>query len=549
MPKPEGTKELNLRNLLSVSMDGPAVNWKFMDLLQLEHGEQFGGIQLQVVGSCGIHTLHNSFKGGFEVWHVEKVLRSLHCLFNNAPARREDFTSATLSSTFPLSFCGHRWLENVPAAERAIEIWPSIEKFVDQVSTKKVKNPGNASFDTLSEARKDPLICAKLHFFVFIARVFQPFLEKYQKDAPMMPFLWNDLEDLIRSLLKRFIKRDALPSSPYKLVRLDVTDQKLWLGTKDVDIGMGAAAVIKGLSGAKGRVSELGVLQFKKECQNALSKICKKALDKCPLKYATVHNMMCLDPRKMYSSPDECLQKLKRLIEKFVLDKQLTGGISSGDVISQQFEKALSNEAKSLEFANFQPSVSRVDTFLSQNLSSYTDLWNFCKKLLLLSHGQAEVERGFSINKEVETCNMSEETVVIQRLICDQVKVCGGVTKVPLTKELISYCASARSRYRAHLEEEKKKRETEENSKKRKYVEEDLKELKQKKKSIREICISLENDADRMAEQAESSGGSKMATLITESNSLRRRAKDKHKELIELDAEIENKIVELTKLS
>lgn len=218
----------------------------------------------------------------------------------------------------------------------------------------------------------------------------------------------------------------------------------------------------------------------------------------------------------------------------------------TGDVISQQFEKALSNEAKSLEFANFQPSVSRVDTFLSQHLSSYTDLWNFCKKLLLLSHGQAEVERGFSINKEVETCNMSEETVVIQRLICNQVKVCGGVTQVPLTKELISYCALTRSRYRVHLEEEKKRRETEENSKKRKYVEEDLKELKQKKKSIREICTSLENDADRMAEQAESSGGSKMATLITESNSLRRRAKDKHKELIELDAEIENKIVELT---
>ncbi|XP_034146780.1 uncharacterized protein LOC117594071 [Esox lucius] len=188
--------------------------------------------------------------------------------------------------------------------------------------------------------------------------------------------------------------------------------------------------------------------------------------------------MMCLDPRKMYSSPDECLQKLKRLIEKFLLDKQLTGGISSGDVISLQFEKALSNEAKSLEFANFQPSVSRVDAFLSQNLSSYTGLWNFCKKLLLLSHGQAEVERGFSINKEVETCNMSEETVVVQRLICDQVNVCGGVTRVPLTKELISYCSSARSRYRAHLEEEKKKRETEENSKKRKYVEEDLKELK-----------------------------------------------------------------------
>ena len=36
-----------------------------------------------------------------------------------------------------------------------------------------------------------------------------------------------------------------MPTSPYKLVRLDVTDQKLWLGPKDVDIGMGAAALIK----------------------------------------------------------------------------------------------------------------------------------------------------------------------------------------------------------------------------------------------------------------------------------------------------------------
>ena len=144
---------------------------------------------------------------------------------------------------------------------------------------------------------------------------------------------------------------------------------------------------------------------------------------------------------------------------------------------------------------------------------------------------------------------MSEETVVIQRLICDQVKVCGGVTQVPLTKELISYCASARSRYRAHLEEEKKKREKEENSKKRKYVEDNLNELKKKKKVFLEMCSSLEKDADKLAEQAESSAGSKMATLITESNCLRRRAKDKRKELTELDAEIEQKTAELTKLS
>lgn len=82
-----------------------------------------------------------------------------------------------------------------------MEIWPSIEKFVDLVKSKKVKNPGNASFKALSGATKDPLICAKLHFFRIIARAFQPFLEKYQTETPMMPFLWKDFEDLIRIIV------------------------------------------------------------------------------------------------------------------------------------------------------------------------------------------------------------------------------------------------------------------------------------------------------------------------------------------------------------
>ena len=71
-------------------------------------------------------------------------------------------------------------------------------------------------------------------------------------------------------------------------------------------------------------LSDLGVLQFRKDCQIALSNICKKALDKCPLKYSIVHNMMCLDLNTMCSEPEECL------IQKFVKDHQLTGGVSAG---------------------------------------------------------------------------------------------------------------------------------------------------------------------------------------------------------------------------
>lgn len=174
------------------------MGWKFVELLQEEHREQCGGAQLQIIGSCGLHTIHNSFKSGFSVWQVEKVLKALHYLFHCAPARREDFVSVTKCDTFPLPFCRH-WLENIPAVERAIEIWPYIVTCVDQVKAKKLPNPRSSSYDTIAEAWMDHFILAKLHFFMSVSRSFQPFRRyQYQTDAPMISFFGRDLEDLIR---------------------------------------------------------------------------------------------------------------------------------------------------------------------------------------------------------------------------------------------------------------------------------------------------------------------------------------------------------------
>lgn len=84
----------------------------------------------------------------------------------------------------------------------------------------------------------------------------------------------------------------------------------------------------------------------------------------------------------------------------------------AGDVITQQFCDFLSVEARHDTFHSYRPTETRVDVFLHQVFQSkcYPELWEFCKKLLLLSHGQATVERGFSINKDVETCmNMKKQ--------------------------------------------------------------------------------------------------------------------------------------------
>jgi len=59
---------------------------------------------------------------------MEKFLRPLHTIFNNMPARREDFCNHTKSKIFALPFCGHLRIENLPVAERALVIWPDMMK-------------------------------------------------------------------------------------------------------------------------------------------------------------------------------------------------------------------------------------------------------------------------------------------------------------------------------------------------------------------------------------------------------------------------------------
>lgn len=217
---------------------------------------------------------------------------------------------------------------------------------------------------------------------------------------------------------------------------------------------------------------------------------------------------------------------------------------SVGDVIIQQFNDFLSAENES--FLSYRPTETRLDVFLHGVLGQRnSELWSFCKKLLLLSHGQATVERGFSINKEVETCNMQEETMVSHRLICDYVSICGGLLNVPITKELLASAASARSRYRMHLDQQKKMKITDDQAKKRKALEDDIEDLKKKKRILVQVSTSLQKDADQLAEEAEGKSGTLMAHLITKSNTLRKRYKEKTNELQQIEKELDTKGKEL----
>ena len=156
-------------------MDGPNVNHKFYKMYTDDRkNESPDASDLIDLSTCRLHVVHSAFKTGANAtgWKIDSLLRSLWYLFANSPARQEDYTAITDSKEFPLQFCSTRWVEDVPVAERAIDIWPNICKYLDSVCSRpKLKlTSSSSSFAQVVKATNDVLTLPQLHVFVRIAK-------------------------------------------------------------------------------------------------------------------------------------------------------------------------------------------------------------------------------------------------------------------------------------------------------------------------------------------------------------------------------------------
>lgn len=122
---------LDLQRILQISMDGPNVNIKmFKDFKEeLKSADDLSPMILDI-GTCGIHTLHNSFKTSIKSssWNLVEFLRAIYNVFKHVTVRRAEFIKITGSRKFPLKFCAVRWLNNICVAERADEILSDLIK-------------------------------------------------------------------------------------------------------------------------------------------------------------------------------------------------------------------------------------------------------------------------------------------------------------------------------------------------------------------------------------------------------------------------------------
>ena len=197
-------------------------------------------------------------------------------------------------------------------------------------------------------------------------------------------------------MMGRFIKKDVLEQADSypKLAAINPCDKKKQVHCKHVEIGF-------------------AVLTFKTECVQLLSAMMAKLIERCPLKYPLVTYLPSLNPPKMISSASDVTAKFDKILH--ILRNGNWRSAGECDELLSKYKAFLvqMKQDHAVDFRDFTPDSRRLDTFLGNYLQDHIQfamLWDIFKILLTISHGQASVECGYSVNKDMLIENLHEKT-------------------------------------------------------------------------------------------------------------------------------------------
>ncbi len=289
------------------------------------------------------------------------------------------------------------------------------ENFIREIEKGKIKSPGTKTFSIVQECCKDPLLERKLACFVSVSKIIEPFLCEYQTDKIMIPFLCDDLCNLLKKIMKRYLKISGNESA-LKLTSIDLEDPSIQLESRKIKVGYVAEEKLKVLQQQK-KISELGVKSFKMEAKAFLHGIVKKMFAKCPLKYKLVRLLPALAPNILSTQSESSCNKFKGILHMLVDANRLDE--HDVDTLQDDFCEWVANLP--VEFAKFDKAKSSLDVLYYTNFpkDQFQSLWDVIKQLLLISHGQAAVERGFSLSKSLLKDNQNPDTMISMRLVKD----------------------------------------------------------------------------------------------------------------------------------
>ena len=123
---------------------------------------------------------------------------------------------------------------------------------------------------------------SKLQFFTYVASVLEPFSRLCQTDAPMIPFMYFNIKNLVTNILKLFVQLEVIEGckTASDLLEIDLSMEKNLLKVNQISVGFATETSLSDL--------------MKKDLVDA-KKIFKVFLSPCYRKYlGGVHSILLL---------------------------------------------------------------------------------------------------------------------------------------------------------------------------------------------------------------------------------------------------------------
>ena len=173
------------------------------------------------------------------------------------------------------------------------------------------------------------------------------------------------------------------------------------------------------------------------------------------------------------------------------------------DSVKRDFCQLISDPVCLGKVKDFKKGEHRVDDFWLDDILKDRPRSDPTRKMvwaiLILSHGQASVERGFNVNKEMLVENQTDSSLIALRAVYDHMKNIGvSVENFLVSKSLINSVRAARSRYQYSLDDQKAEKATKEESEaaKKKRIRDQLEEKMEERKKMNKETVQLDKEIE-----------------------------------------------------
>ena len=157
------------------------------------------------------------------------------------------------------------------------------------------------------------------------------------------------------------------------------------------------------------------VSEFKKDVRQMIIVMVQKMLEKSPLRSVVIRNTHVFDPTMMINLSQDTLRGNMRILLRHLVSIKLLSPNVSDKALTQYIDlltTKLLNDA--VKFKSFDCEKDRLDEFFFSTVSFLIpeELKLVLILILVLSHGQASIEKSFSVNNTNLKVNMEKTSIV-----------------------------------------------------------------------------------------------------------------------------------------